>query len=73
MDSTTRPSVACTFAVMGACDAQMGDDPAARRACVDGARAAHLQHEPAPPPEHAEAYRVGWNSAMLTCPIESSP
>lgn len=66
-----RPAIDCTFEVMTSCESNLPEE-AQRRACVEGARDAHLQVEPTPPPEHVDAYRIGWNTALLGCPLQSA-
>jgi len=66
-----RPSASCTFDVMEQCTLQLTNEED-RRSCVEGARDAHLQVHVGCAQSRGEAYVLGWNSAVVTCPIQLS-
>lgn len=66
--SPLRPLVSCAFQVMSACEEELVGE--AREACVQGARDAHLQVAPVPPASQPTAYRIGWNSTLIGCPVQ---
>lgn len=69
-----RPNIQCVFDMMNECNSFMGDEDK-KKACVEGARDAHLQ--PTVPRVYNdercdEAYTIGWNSTVVSCPYDAT-
>lgn len=73
MSYIVRPNIQCVFDIMNACHSVDGENE--QRACIEGARDAHLQplaSKVYDDPKCNESYVIGWNSAVVGCPQEAT-